>query len=162
ACDLARAEADKVRKIHEQLEGIASPIAGAQELLRDTDERIAIAMAFLNRQDYRAAYQEATRAMRPLRRLMRLEWEQAVNPFNGPPTASPFAVCYYTLPKQYAMQESIRRSVPGTNTLAGGRFEGQPDPAWTIQQKTLDDVLMQARYSNQRPHEGQQCLELSV
>ena len=31
--------------------------------------------------------------------------------------------------------------------IAGGSFEGPPDPSWSIQQKTLDEVLMSARFS---------------
>ena len=163
ACDLATGEAEKVRKISNELEHVRTPLPGLNDFFRDTDQRITIAKAFLDKQDYRQAYLEATRALRPLRRLMRLQWEQAAGLVKGyPANASPYLVCYYTLPKHWAFMDSIGHAVPGTNALPGGGFEGQPDPNWTLQQKTLDDVQMQARFSDQKPHEGRQFLELNI
>jgi len=162
ANELVRVESDKVRNVSLQLSKVAPPLTGRDDLLRDTDQRARIAGDYLKNQDYRSAYMEASRAMRPLRLLMRLQWEQAVKPLNGNPAASPYAVSYYTLAKQWAFQETIKRSVPGTNLLSGGGFEGQPDPSWTVRQTTLDDVVMRPRLSDLKPHEGKQCLELSI
>ena len=92
---------------------------------------------------------------------MRLEWDQAVTQA-GSPAATPFTLCYYTLPRFWTMQETIKRSAPGPNALVGGGFEGQPDPNWTVRQATLDEVDLKARFSTEKPHEGRQCLELSV
>ncbi|MFL5341462.1 MAG: hypothetical protein ACJ8F7_15055 [Gemmataceae bacterium] len=161
ACDMAVCEADKVRKVYAQIEPLAPPLIGASDLLRDTDQRTQIAKAYLARQDYRDAYLEASRALRPLRRLMRLQYEQAIKPLGGAPTANPFAVCYYTLPRYWAMQAAIKNSVPGTNALTGGGFES-PDPNWTLHQDTLDDVITQARLTNQKAKDGKMCLELNV
>jgi hypothetical protein len=78
------------------------------------------------------------------------------------PTASPYAVSYFTLARHWPFIDSIQSSTPGANALPSGNFEGAPDPAWTTQEQTLDQVVMQAKYSTQSAKEGQQCLEINI
>jgi hypothetical protein len=159
--DMANIELEKVATIHKQLEKEAPPVQGANSLLADARQRLAAATAFHRHGMYREAYHEANRAMRPLRLLMRLEWDQAVVSVASP-VASPYALSYYSLPRHWAFVQELKRTSLGDNVLRSGTFEGQPDPNWTLSQSTLDEVNMAARLSTSRPHEGAQCLELLV
>ena len=78
------------------------------------------------------------------------------------PTASPYAVSFWTLSKHWPFWDEIKQLKPGTNLLPAGNFEGDPDGQWTKKEDSLDAVLMQARYSSQSPKEGSQCLELNI
>jgi hypothetical protein len=161
AYDLAAYERNKVVTVSQKLEHVSTPVAGARSLLDDCDNRLNIAAIYLKNRDYSHAYMEADRALRPLRILMRLQWEKATAG-QTTTTASPYAVSYYTLPKQWEFVDAIKHSTAGANLLAWGGFEGQPDKMWTTRQVTLDEVLMQARLSDDKAHEGKQFLELNV
>jgi hypothetical protein len=151
----------KALQVHSQLTRVAPPVVGIDKLLTSIDRREQLTHAFLSNGDYRSAYQEAQRAQRSVRHMMRLEWDQAVA-LAGSPTASPYTLCYYTLPKFWAMQDTIKHSAPGRNLLDTGGFEGPTDAGWTVRQTTLDNVDMHARFSKDKPREGRQCLELYI
>lgn len=159
--DMANLELQKVAYIHKQLEKVAPPVQGADVLLSDARQRLAAAAAFHKHGMYREAYHEANRAMRPIRLLMRLDWDQAVVSVASP-VASPYAVSYYSLPRHWAFVQELKRTTLNENVLRSGAFEGQPDPGWVLSQSTLDEVNMVARLTTSRPHEGAQCLELNI
>lgn len=159
--DMARIELDKVTFIHKQLEKAAPPVQGANVLLDNARQGLAVAAAYHKHGMYREAYHEANRAMRPIRLLMRLDWDQAVVSVASP-VASPFAVSYYSLPRHWAFVQELKRTTLSENVLRSGAFEGQPDPNWALAQSTLDEVEMVAQLSTSRPREGAQCLELKV
>jgi hypothetical protein len=159
--DLATHEKNKIMTVCRQLERVAPPIAGAQDLLNYTDDRLAVAAAYMRNQDYPNAYVEAQRALRPLRVLMRLQWEQATAG-QSTGTTSPYGLSYFTLPRNWELREALKHAVAGSNLLPWGGFEGQPDKSWTTRQTTLDDVKMQSRLSDEKAHEGKQFLELNV
>ncbi len=159
--DLASVELEKVERIHKQLDKLAPPIQGANNLLKDARDRLTLASAFHKSGKFREAYHEANRAMRPIRLLMRLDWDQAVTAV-GIPVASQYAVSYYTLPRHWEFVQSLKRTSLGQNLLPSGTFEGQPDQGWGLTQTTLDEVTMQAKFTTSRPREGAQCLELNI
>jgi hypothetical protein len=159
--DLARIELEKVRIITDQIAQVAPTISGTDSLLRYADGFLKNAKIYFDNSRYAEAYVEANRALRPMRQLMRLQWNKAVADL-GSPVATPYAVSYYTLPRHWAFMNSIKRSTPGENLLRGGNFEGKVDQGWSLTQSTLDDVKLNARYSTNHPHEGAQCMELSV
>jgi hypothetical protein len=122
AQDLAAAEYQKVAKVHAELEQLAPPLEQAQQLLREAEKRLEDARAFERNNNDQDAYLEGLRAMRPLRILMRAHWDQAVKSLDLP-TASPYAVSFYTLPRHWLLQREVRRTVAGTNALRDGDFE---------------------------------------
>jgi hypothetical protein len=158
--DMARIELDKVRMITDRIAQVAPTIAGTDTLLRSAESHIRAAQAFHNDLKYREAYTEANRALRPIRQLMRLQWNKAVADL-GTPVATPYAVSYYTLPRHWAFMNAIKRATPGDNQLRSGNFESR-DQGWSTAQTTLDEVKCVASFSNSHPHEGSSCMELSV
>jgi hypothetical protein len=167
ARDLAAAQLDKVRRTHEELADLAPPVRNADELLQQAEQRLETARKHEKTKDYQNAYLEALRALRPLRILMRSHWEQAVRTLDVP-SASPFAVTFYTLPQHWRLHVQLNGTKLGANALRDGDFEaatrlpnfvaaanarsgkdiGAPAsslPAWTVQQQTLDAVELEAR-----------------
>jgi hypothetical protein len=96
------------------------------------------------------AYMAARRAQRPLRVLMHTHWKQAVQSLDVP-TASPFAVSFYSLPKHWQLHRQMSASRPAGNALPHGGFElsdpAPPDgaavsslPGWIPRKQLLDEV----------------------
>ncbi|HLW66927.1 MAG TPA: hypothetical protein VKS79_16550 [Gemmataceae bacterium] len=82
---LARAELAKIQPVEEQLQKIAPALKDTDNLLGDAAHRIQRAQEYLDGKDYRNAYLEGQRALRPLRHLMRLRFDQAVDAMQPPP-----------------------------------------------------------------------------
>src|SRR5262249_3091556 len=76
--------------------------------------RLGEAKTAWDAEDYGKAYQDAQRAVRPLRILMRAEWEAATKSLgpDAPPTASPYAVSFYTLPKHWRFRQQLGACTP--------------------------------------------------
>jgi hypothetical protein len=164
AYDLAKEELDKVTRVEEQLEQAGHPLIGGPKLTDNAQERIRQCVEYFNRGEYREAYLEAQRAVRPLRILMRKQWEQATKDL-GVPAASPYALSFYTLPRHWRFMEQVHQGRPGTNALPNGDFEGSLDresDAWLRQEATLDNVEMVSRLVTEQPKEGKQCLMLQI
>ncbi len=85
-------------------------------LLAKTHEYYAEAQKHYQNEVYDRAYQDATRALRPLRVLMRAHWHLATGTLDVP-TASPYAVSYFTLPKHCGFAAGGR--------VAGGEPAGE-------------------------------------
>ena len=51
--------------------------------------------------------------MRPLRILMRAQWERAVRDLDNLPTASPYAVSFFTLPRHWKFVDGFPMTVTG-------------------------------------------------
>jgi len=158
--DQTRAELAKVLKVHAEIDRFAH-VPGSNDLIDDCLRRLQHSRVYYANKDYRQAYFEAQRSLRPLRRLMRLEWEQATTGLSTP-AASPYAVSYFSLPQHGPFQESIKRSTAGDNALVGGNFEEPSLASWPVQRATLDDVDVQARFGADRPAEGRYYLELNI
>jgi hypothetical protein len=123
AHDLAAIELEKVRKIHGELVDLAPRVFNAAALLREAEERLEMSARLQRAQDYANAHQEALRAMRPLRVLMRAHWEQAKRTLDIV-TASPYAVSFYTLPRHWELHRELKGTTLGANALPQGDFEG--------------------------------------
>jgi hypothetical protein len=162
---LAEEEISKVTRVYEQLDKLGHPLPDGQQLLENARQRSQKCVASFNKGDYREAYAEAQRAVRPLRILMRAEWDAAAKDLKDVPVASPYAVSFYTLPRHWRFMEQVRQGKPGANVLPNGDFETSPNQvpeAWTLQENTLDDVVMTAQRVTEQPHEGRQCLRLQI
>jgi hypothetical protein len=145
--DLAELELAKVVRVEQLLERAGHTLPDGQELLKDAQNRLKLCEQDWNNHLYNEAYREAQRALRPVRILMRAQWEQAMKKLSTP-AATPYAVSFYTLPRHWAFMEQVEQMTPGANVLPDGDFEVAPDrtmPAWIRQDTTLDDVEMVAR-----------------
>src|SRR5262249_3954504 len=103
---------------------------------------------------FNEAYLESQRALRPLRILMRGQWDLAVGESLGPkkgldsPVSSPFAVSFFTLPHHWEFMDQVSKSVPAANVLPGGDFEVDPQhvqDTWRLEEPRLDEVEMLAQ-----------------
>lgn len=165
--DLAVEELGKVERVNALLEQARQPLANAQTLLGEARRRLTTAREAWTRDtqaDYRVAYAESQRALRPLRILMRAHWERATQPLDSP-VASPYAVSFFTLPQHWQLAEEVRNLQPALNILAGGDFEQhdeQPADGWSMQDITLDAVKLNARRVSDKAQEGERCLKLEV
>jgi hypothetical protein len=117
--------------------------------------------------EYAEAYLDAQRALRPLRILMRAQWELAVHPkMLTTPAASPYAGSFFTLPRHWRFLEEIAKREPGDNALPDGGFETAADktsPNWLVEEvPSLDEVTTSARRTADDHHAGKQCLKLEV
>jgi hypothetical protein len=165
AAYLAEEELSKVGRVQEQLVRLGHPLPDGEKLMEDARKRSRASVDLFNKGNYREAYAEAERALRPLRILMRAQWDDAVKELQGLPVASPYAVSFYTLPRHLRFMELVHQGRPGTNVLPNGDFELAPDrvpEGWTAQETTLDDVVLTARRVPDEPKEGKQCLMLKI
>ena len=151
--DMALYELEKVKKVQAQLDKQGRSVADANQLLNDAETRLRAAKDLWDKRVFGESYHEAQRALRPVRILMRAQWEMTLKGDTATtkldsPVSSPYAVTYYTLPRHWEFMEQIGKLVPAANVLAGGDFEIIPQrqqDSWKIEEPTLDDVELQAK-----------------
>src|SRR5262249_33774244 len=116
----------KVAKVEGDLEEQDHRLPDGGALLEDARRRIQLSANHRRNGNMVEAYAEAQRAMRPLRILMRAQWDEATKELDTP-VASPYAVSFYTLPRHWRSRDELMRSRASANVLPGGDFE-QPEP----------------------------------
>lgn len=164
AYDLALEELKRVTQVNTELERLGKAQRDGTALLADAQRRVRRCYELAGSRNHREAYAEAQRALRPLRILMRAQWDEAARAV-GNPVASPYAVSYFTLPRHWRLVDQIRRGTPGANVLPDGGFETSGDATsltWVVQEAALDDVELTARRVEEAPKEGKQCLLLQI
>ena len=119
---LAAAKLKTVEQISEQLRGRIAPVPQAAEWIGTARKYLAECDARFAAREYKEAYLNAERAMRPLRMVERAQWERATAGLFSP-IASPLAVCYRTLPNHVSLMQQTIRATPGPNLLPAGDFE---------------------------------------
>ncbi len=162
--DLAVVEYDKVARVNAELEAMGHKLDDGQDLLSDSRRRIEECVKRWSEGDYREAYLEAQRAMRPLGIVMRAQWEEAAKQLDLP-VASPYALSYFTLPRHWKFADDLLTSSVVPNVLPHGDFEeltDNPAEAWAPQEVKLDAVEMEARRCEDDPKEGKECLKLEI
>lgn len=178
--DQALYEFEKVQKVEEILQTQGHRLPDGAQLLQDAQNRLRAAKQYWDNRLFGEAYREAQRAMRPLRIVMRAQWEQAVKGLDTP-VATPYALSYYSLPRHWEMMAQVARSTPAANVLPGGDFEIIPErsqDAWRPEEPTLDEVELTAvrvgeinraltgtanlPSITESPQQGKQCLMLQV
>ncbi len=122
ALDLAAAEYEKVRAVHVKLTEMGVQIRGGEQLLEETHRYYNESQRHFANELYDKAYLDATRALRPLRVLMRAHWQQATATLDVP-TASPFAVSFFSLPQHWELARDVQASLPSPSVLKAGDFE---------------------------------------
>jgi hypothetical protein len=145
--DMAVYELEKVLRIEDQLERLGQRPKDADELIKDAQKRLNAAKQYADSHVYGEAYREAGRSLRPIRILMRAQWEAAVRGLDTPVT-TPYAVSFFTLPRHWQMMAQVKNSRPTGNVLPGGDFERlpqRPEEAWRIDEPpSLDEVEVSA------------------
>jgi len=144
--DLAEIEMEKVLKVEAELERRNHTLPDGQALQDDARARLKRSVDYWNSGDYRESYFEGQRALRPIRILMRAQWEKAIRELDTP-VASPYAVSFFTLPRHWEFRDKVQQSKPQANVLPDGDFEVTPDQApskWLPQESTIDEVTMAA------------------
>jgi hypothetical protein len=127
------------------------PNGEAPDLFRRSAKYIASAKAYAENNQFDQAYYEARRALRPLRVLMRADWQKAVETLDVP-TASPFAVSFYSLPRHWKFAQQVQASRPAGNAFPNGGFELSQSapkggaavsslPGWRVRKMILDPGL---------------------
>lgn len=150
ALDLAAVEYEKVAAVHNKLAGMGVQVRGADSLFKKAAQYHESARQNFASDMYDKAYLDATRALRPLRVIMADHWRQATATLDTP-TASPYAVSYFSLPKHWELFAEVQKRRAGANALPHGGFElsgivaaaGVPVhalPGWSARFGTLDKV----------------------
>jgi hypothetical protein len=166
--DLAARELDKVSRVQAELTRAGHQVRNAEHFLDQARRHVQACNQFWQKAQDEDVYAEAKRAVRPLRILMRLQWDEATRRLTTP-VASPYATSYYTLPRHWQFADRLGQMVPASNVLPNGDFElstNQTPQGWTRQEvPSLDDVAMDASRVNEaieKPAEGRQCLMLRI
>ncbi len=163
--DQAAEELAKVEKIHGELEQAGHKLPDGPELLQKARALLQECADLRRDGKHEEAYEKSQAALRAVRLLMRADWDLAVKPLSAP-TASPFAVSYYTLPKHWQFIEQLQGLHTSANVLPDGDFESAPERAptgWLMQEEpSLDEVTAVARRVTDQPKEGRQCLMLQL
>jgi hypothetical protein len=143
-------EYDKVEKVHAKLADMGVTVKGAKSLFEMSRKYHESARQHFAADLFDKAYEDATRALRPLRIIMSDHWRQAVHTLDVP-TASPYAVSFFTLPKHWELAAEVQARRPGANALPNGQFElsgsvppggvaVQSLPGWSARYGTIDKV----------------------
>lgn len=148
AHDQAREELEKVACVQAELDKLGLGLPEAAALFQKSRQFLDSSLARRRNNDFGEAYLEAQRALRPLRLLMRVQWDRCMKDVDTP-VASPYLLSFFTLPRHVRFWEEIRPLQVGGNALDGGDFETPPDqvpPGWVVQEaQSLDDVQTLAR-----------------
>jgi hypothetical protein len=165
AHDQAREELEKVEKVQGELARRGLALSDAPGLFNKSRHFLDSSLVHRRNGEFSEAYLEAQRALRPLRLLMRTQWDRCMKELTTP-VASPYMLSFYTLPRHLDFWADVKSMQATANVLPGGDFEAPQDqtpPGWVVQEaQTLDDVTTLARRVGNHPKEGKQCLVLQV
>lgn len=150
AMDLAAEEYDKTYAVHTKLVEMGVTVRGADDLFKVAVRSHESARQNFAAEQYDKAFADAHRALRPLRVVMRDHWTQATARLDVP-TASPFAVSYFSLPKHWELFREVQACRAAESVLRGGAFEPTTEipkeglaldavPGWSARFGTLDRV----------------------
>ncbi len=165
AHDEAVEEMAKVERVYGELDKSGHGLPDGAELLKKAHGYLDSCERHRHEADYEEAYLDAQRALRPLRVIMRAEWDKAAKELKTP-VASPYALSFYTLPRHWELMQEVSRRRVGSNVLPDGDFESANDQApdgWLMEEvPSLDDVLGSAKRVKDDPKSGRQCLSLEM
>jgi hypothetical protein len=167
AYDQAMEEFAKVEKVQSELDQLGQTPKDGKQLLDKAREYLVSSDQHRKNREHDDAYADAQRSLRPLRILMRAQWERAVRVIDRDnPVASPYALTFYTLPRHWQLVEQLREARAGADALSGGDFEqpgeGVP-PGWLVQEApTLDAVTAEVRTVEDAKREGNHCVRLDI
>jgi hypothetical protein len=159
-------ELAKVEKVQAELDELGVKLVDEEQLLARSRSFIEACAKARRDGDYPEAYADAQRALRPLRILMRAQWDRAVRELDGTPTASPYAVSFFTLPRFWKFYKELQRTQTSANVLTDGDFEMSMDrqpPGWLLDNpQPLDAVVTKAQRVTTVAAHGKQSLMLEM
>ncbi len=165
AHDQAQEELAKVEKVNAELEQAGHKERDSAALLNKARDYLASCQTHRRNGQHADAYADAQRALRPLRILMRAQWEAAVRPLSVP-VSSPYAVSFFTLPRHWSFVDEVSQLRADANVLPNGDFElppGQTQRDWRpVEVPSLDGVVPVIKRVTEDAHEGRQCLMLQI
>lgn len=121
---LATAKLKRVRAVNEELAKLGVRQSDAPQLLHQAGLHVAAAKSALEAKSYQSARRESENGMQLLRILQRAHWNDAVRSLPAP-VATPYAVCFQSLPAHYRLLASYGNSkaTDRGNLLPTGNFE---------------------------------------
>ncbi len=174
AIEQAQLQLQGVLQIHERLVADGHTVRDSADLLVLAEKSIRSAGDAQEREDYPLAWAETRRATRPLRSLMRVHWQDAVDamakatserdaprtpnrppavppaPKDAPllvmPVASPACVAFQTLPQHFLWVDWMRLGKFGPNGVPSGTFD---DPEAFKTSGWVDQSYPMEGYSSQ-------------
>ena len=159
AREQAVAQFNKTLVTHKNILAAGGPdVPEAADLLKESKCAIDRASLYTDNAQPDMAYREARRALRPLRVLQRAHWQLATDKLDTP-TASPYAVSFFSLPKHWELARYIQQTRPTGNVLLHPGFELNDKvaeegaaiaslPGWTTRRAFLDPVIGTAAIVN--------------
>lgn len=158
--ELCRLKLDRVRRVDQELQQLGVGRPDSRQLLGQAKLQYEMAEAKLKQQEYHTARHYAGVAMQLARILQRAHWDHAVAKLPTP-LASPYALCFQTLPAHWRLMRSLEKlgKANDTNKLPSGDFEDLDTliaAGWRHEQRTstdtssaaeLDPTAKQGRYS---------------
>ena len=152
---LARAKFERVRGVEAELEELGVTRAESERLLVHADKQISYAEQQFRNGYYAAAAGLATDAMRTLRALQRIRWNDARRDLAQPGT-SPYLYSYQTLPLHWRFLKLLegRNKDQAALLLESGSFESVEalvDDRWEHVQFRTDDARAAAALDRSGP-----------
>jgi len=163
--ELCRLKLERVRRIDQELQQLGVGQPDSRQLLGQAKLQYEMAEAKLKQQEYHTARLYAGVAMQLARILQRAHWDHAVAKLPTP-LASPYALCFQTLPAHWRLMRSIEKlgKTSDANKLPSGDFEDLDTliaAGWRHEQKATPDTNSAAELSP-TAKQGKYSLRLAV
>ena len=120
---LANAKLERVQAVHDELQELAPKgYTEGDYLLAEARRQLRNAANQLEAAKFDAARTAAQSVLRVTRQVQRAHWENAARTFSSP-VATPYTICFQTLPDFWRLMQTLGRGHAGTeNLLHGGDF----------------------------------------
>ena len=164
ALQLARLKLERVERVDRALSALGHALPEAPALLERGRGLLAASWRDIQDGNLGAAYQNAERALRPLRLIQHAHWTAATKSLPTP-LASPFATAFSTLPEHWRFVDQLKRGRFGPNLMPEADFEdvdAMEARGWGYVRQTIEGVDVDMELSPSGPHHGAYCLRLAV
>lgn len=164
ALKLAQWKRNRVEQVDRDLAREGHALPDGLALLDRSRGFLEASIRDFNAANYRSAYQNAERSLRPLRILQRAHWDAAARAVSTPLT-SPFATAFSTLPEHWQFIERLRSGTFGPNLVPEASFEDADALSargWAYAQQETEAVRVTMELSPKSPRNGAYCLRLAV
>ena len=141
--ELTQAKLERVQAVHDALQGLTrKPVNDGDYILAEARRELRNASLQLEAGQFDDARQTSQKVLRMTRLVQRAHWENAARMFSSP-VATPYSICFQTLPDFWKFMESVDRQSSGQNVLKGGQFEdwGSLLPVWDFQPGAPDETV---------------------
>ncbi len=160
--DLAHAKLERVRAVDAELTQLGAAQPDNQRLISRAQQSLQEAEWAIQGKDFEKARDAAGDCMQALRVLQYAYWNEAVTQGEYGPIATPYTVCFQTLPDHHRLIQRLGRTAdnPLENQLPSGDFETKRSIAsWTQSQHAIEGVSATAE-TYPSPHKGKSALRL--